>query len=289
MGFGAALVLAQPSGKPSNGIPICHSGNGKNFTAESPDASGVLSGHDHHDFDIIPPFSITNQDGTTTDYPGKNLDSSYGAGYTGAEVLANGCEVPTGEITEPTHTVTTQIPETLPATVTVAPETVTEPATTVTTTVVETVTVPSQTVTVPGAVTTVTVPSGETTTVTVPANTVTLPSSTITAPGETLTQPGETVTVPGTTTTLTAAGTTTVVTVTAPGIQFVHGGGVLAAKIQLALKQHRRLVRIRRRVLHVLLNHRSQQRLIVIVVRRGCPPGSNLFHGRCAPIVRGRG
>jgi hypothetical protein len=163
------------------------------------------------------------------------------------------------------------------------------PATTTDTVVPTTVTVPPQTVTAPGATTLVTVPVGQTTTVTTPANTVTLPAQTVTVGGAVVTQPAETVTVPGETQTVTAAGTTTVLTVTAPNTRFVRGG-VLAAKIRLAVQQHRRVVRLRARVLHITLRHLKRQKLIVIVVRRGCPDGTKLSsNGRCAPIVRGRG
>jgi hypothetical protein len=117
-------VFASSKGTPETGaIPICHSGNGKNFTVESPDASGVLNGHDKDDADIIPPFSAVDQAGVTTDYPGKNMDAIYGSGATGAEVLANGCEVPTGTPTETTAPITTQTPELLPGLVTAPPAT----------------------------------------------------------------------------------------------------------------------------------------------------------------------
>lgn len=43
------------------------------------------SGHDEHAADIIPAFD---------DYPGKNLDTLFGWGATGAQVLDNGCSLP---------------------------------------------------------------------------------------------------------------------------------------------------------------------------------------------------
>ena len=49
------------------------------------------SGHDEHVGDIIPAFD---------DYPGKNLDTLYGWGATGAEILANGCALPEQPPTE---------------------------------------------------------------------------------------------------------------------------------------------------------------------------------------------
>jgi hypothetical protein len=340
LGLGSGLVVAGLKGTPDTGaIPICHSGNGKNFTAQSPDASGVLNGHAGHSYDIIPPFSAVNQDGSTTDYPGQNIDGIYGNGSTGAEVLANGCEVPPEPptTTETTETITPTLPTTITTTTTTPPEPPTVTTITTETVVTETVTVPATTVTVPGGTTTVTIPAGDTTTVTTPPNTVTLPAATVTTPGETVTNPAQTVTVPGTTTVVTApaaqtttvtiapqtvtmpattvttnggtttnpaqtvtvpgtttrvtvAGTTKVMTVTTPSTRLVRGG-VLASKIHLALKVHHRIALARAaRVLRLVIRHLQPQRVIVVILRpHGCPAGTKLFKGRCAPIVHGSG
>jgi hypothetical protein len=214
LGFGAAYVLAGPGvGTPGTGaIGICHSGNGKQFQHITPDASGVLSGHADHPYDIIPPF-VYVLNGTTTTYPGKNVDTLHGAGYTGAEVLANGCRIPTGRVG--ITTVTEAITEPGP--------TITSPASTTLETVTEKIVVPARTVTAPGTTTVVTVPPGETTTVVLPEHTVTLPAATETVGGEHVLRPSETVTLPGTTTTETGGTKTTVVTVTGPDT-VVEGG-----------------------------------------------------------------
>src|SRR3954468_15491073 len=88
-GLGVSLVLAgSKQGTPGSGqITLCHTGNGKNFTPITIDPSGALSGHDGHAQDIIPPFTVIDQGGSTTHYPGKNMDTFYGEGYTGGEVL----------------------------------------------------------------------------------------------------------------------------------------------------------------------------------------------------------
>src|SRR5262249_20905676 len=160
----------------------------------TPSSAGALDGHVKNDpEDIIPPFTIIENGVVVVDFPGRNMNTLYD-GFTGAEVLANHCDIPTsgGGITQ---TVTTTLTQAVPV-----PATVAEPATTfatpgLTTTTVLTVTLtgPSQTVT--NAVTTVvTVPSGATTTVTLPSATVTLPAVTATIPGGTVERDPVTVT-----------------------------------------------------------------------------------------------
>jgi hypothetical protein len=215
LGFGAAYVLAgAASSKQSVRITICHSGNGKKFTKISPDNVGVLLGHaKNHSADIIPPFVVVNEKGTEVSFPGQNMEKIHGDGYTGAEVLANGCDIPSGSVI--TQTETTETTTTVPVTVTTPTTTTTLPSQTTRAEVTVTVTVPGETTTTPGT-TTVVIPSEVTTTVTLPPRTTTLPAVTRTLPGQTIERPAETVTLPGTTVTVTAAGTTTVVTVTGP-------------------------------------------------------------------------
>jgi hypothetical protein len=170
-----------------------------------PDASGVLDGHAQHPGDIIPPFEFV-LNGETMFYPGKNMDTLYPGGYTGAELLANGCRLPAGRLS-----VTT-----VPAAIIEPGPTITVPAMTEVKTLTERVVEPATTVTGPATSAVVTVPAGATTTVTLPERTVTVPASTETIDGERIVRPSETVTVPGTTKTETAGTTSTVVTVTEP-------------------------------------------------------------------------
>ena len=176
LGFGAAFVLAASGdGTPGSGeIAICHSGNGKNFEHITPDASGILDGHAKHPDDIIPPFVVIQVGGGTTHYPGQNMSAIYGNGFTGAEVLANNCDIPTGGgIIGTTQTTTTTTTPTItiknPVTVTVPETTITFPGTTTSKEVTVTVTLPEQTVTAAGTTTVVTLPPVvQTTTVTLP-------------------------------------------------------------------------------------------------------------------------
>lgn len=231
LGFGSALVLAGSNGNgtPATGaITICHTGEGtfmQKWEVISPDASGIVgpSGHENHPNDIIPPFYYFENGATTQSfYPGLNMDTLY-SGFTGAEVLANGCAIPTGGGITSTSVRTTTV--TLPTTITETESgtTVMLPGTTVTQPVTITISLPAITVTTPGTTTVVTVPPGQTTTVTLPEQTVTLPTVTQTAPGETVDRQPVTVTQPGTTQTITAGTTTTIVTITAPN-KTVEGG-----------------------------------------------------------------
>jgi hypothetical protein len=235
LGFGSALVLAglKQNGSPGTGaITICHTGEGtfkEKWVVESPDASGIVgpSGHAEHPNDIIPPFYYFVTGSTTTSfYPGLNMNTAY-SGYTGAEVLANSCVVPTGGfVSTSVSTSTVTVPTTI--TETEAGATVTIPASTVTQPVTITISIPPVTVTTPGATTVVTVPPGQTTTVTLPETTITLPPVTETTPGQTFERQPVTVIQPGTTQTITGGTTRTVVTVTAPNKSVE--GGILGAK-----------------------------------------------------------
>jgi uncharacterized protein YxjI len=162
------------------------------------------------------------------------MNSIYGDGFTGAQVLANGCEIPTGEQPAVTETETIAATTTVPVTVTTPDTTVTMPGGTTTEVITATVTVPGDTATAPGTTTVVTVPSDVTTTVTLPSRTTILPGATTTSGGQTIERPPETVTLPGTTATLTGAATTTVVTVTGPN-QVVRQGLVARKRVRFAL------------------------------------------------------
>ena len=96
LGFGSAYVLAGPKATDEH-VTLCHSGSGKHFTEITPDGFGALDGHVKNDeFDIIPPFEVTNEKGETVTFGGRNMDGDYN-GFTGAEVLDNHCNIPGGE------------------------------------------------------------------------------------------------------------------------------------------------------------------------------------------------
>jgi hypothetical protein len=208
-GLATAYVLPLPadgSTAVKNGVTICHATSSKTnpFVEQIPSAEGVLSGHADHPDDIIPPFEVV-VNGKTVVYPGKNLDKLIG-GYTGLDVLANGCGQPVGRVSTTT----------LPAAVTEPGTTITTPATTELETVTEKIIVPSKTTTAPPTSAVVTIPPGETTTVTIPERIVTVPASTETVHGEEVIRPRETVTLPEMTRTETGGATTTVETVSVP-------------------------------------------------------------------------
>jgi hypothetical protein len=255
-----------------------------------PDASGVLSGHAHHQHDIIPPFELIEPNGTTTHYPGKNLQTIYAGGYTGAEILDNHCKIPSGgrgvtEATVVTETVSEPVVVTEPARVVTLPEGTTREELTVTETV------PGETDTLAGATTIATVPAGQTTTVTLPAQTVTLPATTKTVDGEVILRDPETVTLPGTTTTVIAGGTPTVVTVTAPITTVAHPGFNATKVVTDTVTEPARTGAVAARVAYLRGKGKVVVKTVtVLVVRsRPCPPGTRLANGRCTAIVRGKG
>ena len=217
-GLATAYVVAGPAAggvSVKNGITICHSTSSRTnpFVELTTSADGVLSAHAHHPEDIIPPFEVVLNNGTTEVYPGKNMDKVFDAGYTGVEVLANGCRIPTGRLS-----VTT-----VPAALTEPGPAVTIPAMTEVKTIAEKAVVPALTTTAQATSTVVTVPPAATTTVTLPERTVTVPPSTETINGEQIVRPSETVTLPGTTETETGGTAGAVVTVTGPD-KIVEGG-----------------------------------------------------------------
>jgi hypothetical protein len=157
LGVGTSLVVAAPNGSPGVGqVGICHH-TGKSrahaFIYITPDASGVFSGHGrlgHQDGDdIIPAFSFVNSKGKTVSFSGQNLSTVYG-GFTGAELLANGCRPGTHTTTSTTVSTTTttgHTTTTVPTTTTTTVHTTTTVPTTTTTTVHTTTTVPTTTTT----------------------------------------------------------------------------------------------------------------------------------------------
>src|SRR4029079_7279214 len=138
LGVGTSLVVAAPNGSPGVGqVGICHH-TGKSRAHEviyiTPDASGVFSGHGRlshqHGDDIIPAFSFVNSKGQTVSFAGQNLTTVYG-GFTGAQLLANGCKPGT---TTTTHTTTTTTTTTTTGHTTTGHTTTTVPTTTTTVT-----------------------------------------------------------------------------------------------------------------------------------------------------------
>jgi hypothetical protein len=203
LGLGAAFVLAAFTSA-TGSIKICHQPPGQStvWRLQEPDAASIYKGTAHgaenHPGDIIPPFVVIEPT-TTLQYPGRNLNTIFAGGFTGAQIYANGCVLPPETNPTMTQTVTTIVTETQPVTVT-APGTtetlaghttthevtitVTTPSHTVTVPA-ETTTAPGQTVTVPGQSTVVTVPAYTTTTVTVVRSTD--PVRTVTVAGQVVT------------------------------------------------------------------------------------------------------
>jgi len=94
------LVLAAGSGvaapqaaKASDKVTLCHA-TGSGRWNELTVSVNAVGGHEGHQNDIIPAFTSVDNQGNVTEYPGKNLDTDFG-GYTGAEILGNGCRIPT--------------------------------------------------------------------------------------------------------------------------------------------------------------------------------------------------
>lgn len=87
-----AAVLAQSGNgndNPGNNITICHAtGSATNpYVVNSPNANGIISGHDKHQDlrDIIPPFDYKSGK-TTKHFPGQNWTAS------GQAIYNNGCK-----------------------------------------------------------------------------------------------------------------------------------------------------------------------------------------------------
>jgi hypothetical protein len=290
LGFGAAYVLAGGlNSKQSIHIRLCHSGSGHHFTLIHPSDVGALDGHIKNDpADIIPPFVIVDN-GTEVSFPGRNMDHVYAGGYTGAEVLANDCEIPEGPVI--TQTETTETTTDVEVTVTTPDTTVTLPATTNTSTVTVTVTAPGETTTAPGTTATITTPNDVTTTVTLPSHTTTLPGVTTTLAGQTVERPPNTVTLPAVTATVTASGTTTVFTVTGPGQVVQHPSVVVKKQFRATVRTPKHVIHVAGRVYRITGKGKFRGKRIVVIVSRtrGCPSGTVLFNGRCSAVVRGKG
>ena len=101
-------VASGASGSPSDPnfghkVTICHAtaSSSNPFTLNDVDvaSSGLKAGHQDHAGDIIPPFTYVDKDDNVISYPGKNLTTQYGTS-TGAQVLANGCVIPTTQPTD---------------------------------------------------------------------------------------------------------------------------------------------------------------------------------------------
>jgi hypothetical protein len=119
--------------------------------------------------------------------------------------------------------------------------------------------------------------------VTLPEHTVTVPPSTETTHGETVVRPSEVVTVPATTKVVTGSTTATVATVTGPH-DVVEAGSVATKRAVVTFTGPSRQVFKPPRVVHA-----EEEKLVVIVVHAtACPPATAMYHGRCAPIVRGK-
>jgi hypothetical protein len=267
-----------------NGITICHAtGNEKDpFHEETVDADSILNEHGHagHPDDIIPPFEVI-ENGVTERYPGQNMDTIYGDGFTGAEVLANHCQIPTsnGEITSSTETITNTITETTTETVTLPGTTIAVPGKPTTTEITVTETIPAVTETAPGETTTVTVPSGETTTVTLPTKTVTLPAVTETVRGETVERPPVTVTESGTTATITGGTTATVVTVTTPRKTYTEAGLLSQKHDVVTLAAPGRVVDIPSHTVRTIVKYLTSEKKVVVIVVHAAAPDSGYGKG----------
>jgi hypothetical protein len=89
----AGGVAAPQEAKGADKVTLCHAtGNGR--WNEITVSVNAVSGHENHANDIIPAFTSGSNNGHVDSYPGKNLDTDFG-GYTGAEILGNGCRTPT--------------------------------------------------------------------------------------------------------------------------------------------------------------------------------------------------
>ncbi len=103
--------FAAPHQQAAGSVTICHAtpadtaANGWISLSLSANGAVLTSQHNtQHDADIIPAFQWTDNNGTQT-YPGKNLTTIWG-GYTGEEILNNGCTIPTPPTNTPTSTPT---------------------------------------------------------------------------------------------------------------------------------------------------------------------------------------
>jgi len=99
----AALADHDPfGGTPQTSVTICHTGNGTNFTVNSPSISSEQGGNGpnghgiQHSGDIIPPYHFTDGDGIVQSFAGRNWDADGQAFYN------NDCAAPpppTGSVT----------------------------------------------------------------------------------------------------------------------------------------------------------------------------------------------
>jgi len=135
----AATATAAPP--PHNGkVTLCHArppASAKNGWVQITVSTNAVTheGHGKHADDIIPSFTYYVKSAQHT-YPGKNLSTMFG-GFTGAQILANGCALPaasTPAMTTPAAVVTKTVAAPTPSHVvvtTVAPAPVTSTRTVV--------------------------------------------------------------------------------------------------------------------------------------------------------------
>ena len=77
-------------------VGICHFNYGSGWISitVNANASGLQGGHEGHGWDIIPAFTVKDDCGNTVyTYGGKNMSANFG-GYSGAQILSNGCKIP---------------------------------------------------------------------------------------------------------------------------------------------------------------------------------------------------
>src|SRR5262245_41412053 len=114
LGVGVAYVLAG-STQSGAGITFCHGPPGQTtrWNLQTANAESLLSGTsqagDAHFRNIIAPFVVI-RDGVARHYPGRNMNTIFSGGFTGAQILANHCVLPTG--TNPVITQTVTVTET---------------------------------------------------------------------------------------------------------------------------------------------------------------------------------
>jgi len=96
----ASVASASSPNDPNIGhqVTLCHNDNNLHAITVDVSAAGLQGGHEGHSGDIIPSFQYFEKVGndyndTPTVFPGLNLGTIY-SGATGAEVLANGCQIP---------------------------------------------------------------------------------------------------------------------------------------------------------------------------------------------------